>query len=175
MTSERRKRFRACVMLMLAMLLGCIILPFPAWAAETAENSSEMPLTIEIRNRLFGAFHEIHETTMNKREQVGDTDYFYEVVEFFPDFAIIDSTMKAVTLSEEAKNTAFKIMVYENDEILETTWAFYHLDVPHFQRTSFLTFKVIRFEYRDEVFSKEEKEGKEEKGEKKEKEEKENQ
>lgn len=153
MTSERRKRFRAYV-----MLLGGIILLFPAGAAETAEKRSEMPLTIEIRNRLFGAFHEIHETTMNKREQVGDTDYFYEVVEFFPDFAIIDSTMKAVSLSEEPKNVAFKIAVYENDEIIENTWAFYHLDIPHFKRTSFLVFTVIRFEYRDEIFSKEEKE-----------------
>ena len=164
MTGERiGKRVRAWAVPILALLIAGIIPLLPAGAAEKGDKDSEMPLTLDIRNRLYGAFHEVHETTLNKREQVGDTDYYYEVVEFFPDFAIIDSTMKAVTLSEEAKNSAFKIIVYENDEVLETTWAFYHLDAAHFQRTSFLAFKVIRFEYRDEVFSKEEKEEKEEK------------
>lgn len=142
----------------LAALFMLLIVSLAIASAEDADKESEMPIKIEIRNRLYPKFFESHETTMNKREYVGDTDFSYEVVEFFPHFAIIDSTKEAVTLSEEAKNAAFRITVYEKDEVIETAWAFYHIDVPHFQRTSYLFFKVVEFEYRGEVFSKEEKE-----------------
>lgn len=111
-------------------------------------------LTIDVRNRLYPDFQERQQIGMNERVQVGDTDFFFEVVDFYPHFALIDSTKEVVSLSHEPENVAFKFVVYENDSIIDTSWSFYNLQVPHYSRTSFLYFNVIRFIYRDETYEK---------------------
>lgn len=119
-----------------------------------SDDDAPIPLTVEIGHRHYPDFRETLKTTMQKREQIGDTDYSFEAVEFYPHFAIVerDSTREIVSLSDEPRNVAFKIRVFEKDEVVEDTWAFYDTKVPHFSRTSFLTFRVISFEYQGKVY-----------------------
>jgi len=126
-------------------------------AAAPAVGESPSALTVEVTNRMYLDYREVFETKMHEREQLGDTDYFFEVIEFFPHFAIIDSTKEVVSLSDELKNPAFKIKVYKEDELVEDTWAFYAIDIPHYSPQSFLAFRVLEFEYRGEVQRKESK------------------
>jgi hypothetical protein len=111
-------------------------------------------IALDVRNRLYPDFVESHRVEMHQRVQVGDTDYFFEVVDFFPHFALIDSTKEVVSLSHEPKNVAFKFAVFENDSIVDTSWSFYTIQIPHYARTSYLYFNVKEFEYRGEAFRK---------------------
>jgi hypothetical protein len=149
---------------LIRMIFGLTISMFPgvsiadAPADSAKDYSSEVSsLTVRISHRAHPDFQQTVKTEMNKREQIGDTDFFFEVVEFFPHFAITDSTKKTISLSDEPENVAFKIRVYEIDELVDETWAFYHINIPHFSRTSLLKFDTVAFEYRGELFEKEEK------------------
>lgn len=111
-------------------------------------------LTVFVRNRMYPNFRETHETGMHERVQVGDTDYFFEVAEFYPHFALIDSTKETVSLSDEPTNVAFKFVVYENDSIVDSSWSFFNIQVPHYAANSYLVFDVLKFEYKGEIFQK---------------------
>jgi hypothetical protein len=118
-----------------------------------AEYGSQVSsVTVEIGHRMHPDFYQQTQTKMNVREQVGDTDFFFEIIEFYPHFAYVDSTKEIVSLSDEPTNAAFKIRVYENDEVVEDTWAFFTINVPHFSPTSYLTFHVTNFDYRGETY-----------------------
>ena len=108
-----------------------------------------------IGNRMFPDFADVVSTRLHERHLVGDSDFSFEVQSFNPHFSIIDSTKTIVALSDEPKNPAFRIMVYRADEAVDSTWAFYNLDIPHFSRTSALWFRVLCFDYRGQVFKKE--------------------
>jgi hypothetical protein len=124
----------------------------PPEEAATAESPTPVDITVAIGNRLFPAFHETTTTAMNERWFIGDTDYAFEITAFVPHFAIIDSTREVVSLSDEVKNPAFKIRIYEGEDMLEDSWGFYGIRIPHFSRESFLSFQVISFEYRGVVY-----------------------
>jgi hypothetical protein len=110
-------------------------------------------VTVAITHRVFVEFHDTLTVAMNQRHLVGDTEYSFELVEFYPDFAI--DTNKAVTsMTDEPRNPAFKVVVYETDEKADETWAFYGVDIPHYGRKSYLAFKVLAFEYRGDVIGK---------------------
>jgi len=111
-------------------------------------------ITVEVRNRLYPSFFETHDVEMHDTVQVGDTDYFFSVVDFFPHFALVDSTKEIMSLSHDPNNVAFKFVVYESDSIVDTSWSFYNIEIPHYARTSYLYFNVTKFEYRGELFSK---------------------
>ena len=133
------------------ILLVCALLP--SVFGMTADHGSQVTsVTLDIGHRMHPDFYQQIKTEMNKREQVGDTDYFFEIIEFFPHFTYVDSTKEIVSLSDEPKNAAFKIRVYENDEIVEDTWAFYSVKVPHFSPASYLTFQAVQFEYRGDSY-----------------------
>jgi hypothetical protein len=108
-----------------------------------------------IGNRMFPDFGEIVSTRLRQRQPVGDSDYWFEVVSFNPHFSIIDSTRTVVALSDEPKNPAFRIRVFRQDAAVDSTWAFYNLNIPHFSRTSALWFQVLCFDYRGTVYRKE--------------------
>ena len=108
-----------------------------------------------IGNRMFPEFGEILSTPLKKRQVVGDTEYSFAVTKFYPHFSIMDSTKAIVSLSDEPKNPAFRIMVYKADALADSTWAFYNMDVPHFSRSSALWFRVLAFDYQGKVFKKE--------------------
>jgi hypothetical protein len=134
--------------------LICLVMSAVALSV-TAEDGKLRPvrhLTVAVGNRLYPDFHETHRMEMHERVILGDTDYSFEVVEFYPHFARIDSTKQILSLSDEPTNVAFKFVVYENDSIVDTSWSFFSLQVPHFARTSYLYFNVLEFEYREEVF-----------------------
>jgi hypothetical protein len=120
-------------------------------AAHTGPDS----VVVFIGNRLFPDFAEIATARLHEKCQVGDTDYSFVVEQFNPHFTIIDSTKAIVALSDEPKNPAFRIKVYQNDAAVDSSWAFYNMDVPHFSRTSALWFRVLCFDYRGVVFKKE--------------------
>lgn len=136
-----------------------IILSLSVFGMTGGNEYAVSSVTLDIGHRMHPDFHQQIETKMKTREQVGDTDFFFEVIEFYPHFTYVDSTKQTVSLSDEPKNVAFKIRVYENDEVVEDTWAFYSIKVPHFSPTSYLTFQATRFEYRGKSYGNVEKDG----------------
>ncbi|UCH83907.1 MAG: hypothetical protein JSW50_15950 [Candidatus Latescibacterota bacterium] len=133
-------------------VLLVLLLPLPVLGMTGTHGTQVSTVTVEIGHRIHPDFHQQIQTKMNVKEQVGDTDFFFEIIEFYPHFAYIDSTKEIVSLSDEPTNAAFKIRVYENDEVVEDTWAFFALKVPHFSPTSYLTFDVTSFVYREETY-----------------------
>jgi len=115
----------------------------------TAQLSS---LTVEVGNRMYPAFHDTLTTKLNEKAPIGDTEYEFKATEFYPHFAIIDSSMKIVSLSEEPVNPAFKIKVYKAGKAVEETWAFFGPGAPHYSPMSMLTFKVMSFIYRGKIY-----------------------
>jgi hypothetical protein len=113
-------------------------------------------IKIESRHRVHQNFRERVTVEMHQKIQIGDTEFFFEVTEFYPHFSIIDSTGEFTSLSNELKNPAFRIRIYDGEEYLEDTWAFFSVKVPHYSRKSYLTFDVTEFAYDGVVHGKEE-------------------
>jgi hypothetical protein len=131
---------------------------FSLWAALSITSAAQEPargtetlvpgsITLRVTNRLHPNYLEYITTEIGDTNQLGDTDYFFLITEFYPHFAIIDSTRDIVSLSEELKNPAFRITVFEGDSIADETWAFFLMRVPHFTRKSYMAFEVMEFEY----------------------------
>lgn len=122
-------------------------------SATGAEGERPAPAFVKLRitHRVYLEFQDTLTVAMNERQIIGDTEFSCEVVEFYPHFAIMDSTKAVVSLSDDPKNPAFKIRVFQDEEKSEDTWAFYGIEVPHFGRTSYLAFQVLSFEYRGTV------------------------
>jgi len=135
------------------LALVCGLATAAVWAAPrdeaaNAESIEPVQITVAIGNRLFPAFHETTTTAVGERRFIGDTEYAFEIMRFYPHFAIIDSTKEIVSLSDEVKNPAFKIRIYDGDDVLEDSWGFYGISIPHYSRESFLSFQVLSFVYR---------------------------
>lgn len=151
---------KAGLVVMLGLLLAQTA-PVGATAAkkdkktDKAAGTGPDSVVVFIGNRLFPDFAEIATARLHQRCQVGDTDYSFVVEQFNPHFTIIDSTHAVVALSDEPKNPAFRIKVYQNDAAVDSSWAFYNMNVPHFSRTSALWFRVLCFDYRGVVYKKE--------------------
>lgn len=143
------KRFAGKVVT--AVLLAVISAP-PVSGMAADYGTQVASVTVDIGNRMYPSFRQQIQTKMNTREQIGDTDFFFEVIEFYPHFTFVDSTKQILSLSDEPKNAAFKIRVYDEDGFVENTWAFFSLDVPHFSPKSYLTFHVVSFDYRGETY-----------------------
>ncbi len=133
-----------------------------------ADETSPKSLKVVVGNRLYPNFQETIDATMQTRTAIGDTDFSFEAIEFYPHFAIVDSTKKVVSLSDDPKNPAFRIRVYQNDEAIDSTWAFYGIKAPHYAPTSYLTFTVVEFEYRGVVYGKKDEKGRKDEKSKKE-------
>lgn len=144
----------------LAALLWIAILSLslaPADAKKKPDKKSDGPdsVVLFIGNRMFPDFADVVATPMKKRCIVGDSDFSFEVRSFNPHFFIDDSTKTIIQRSDEPKNPAFHIVVFKDNAPVDSSWAFYNLDVPHFSRTSALWFRVLCFDYRGQVFKKE--------------------
>lgn len=136
--------------------------PALADAPDPAAEATPDSVTVRITNRMYPQFLEIVTVAMNEELQIGDTDYYFALTEFYPHFAYLDSSRTYVSLSDELENPAFRVQIWEGEEELEKTWAFFRIDVPHFSRESFLAFQVLEFQYRGETHRR--KSGKEGKG-----------
>lgn len=103
-------------------------------------------VTIAIRNRVFHEFADQQAVLQGKSFIIGDTDYSAKIVQYIPDFAMDLSNGKVISRSNEPKNPAFKLIVYQKGKPQDTTWAMMSLP-PHFTRRSFLAFKVMRIDF----------------------------
>lgn len=121
-----------------------------AFAATGAKPAGAPPrvtaITLGIRHRVFHEFGEKQTVVMNKRFQIGDTDYSGEVVEFQPDFAIRLNPKRISSRSNEPNNPAFHIIVRENGTPRDTVWAFLNM-APHFAPKSLLAFQILKIEF----------------------------
>jgi hypothetical protein len=152
------KRFRVHTLLAAFVIIATVLMALaPADAKKKNDKKSDGPdsVVLFIGNRMFPEFADVESTPMHRRNTVGDSNFAFEVVTFNPDFFINDSTKTVVQRSAEPKNPAFRIVVYKDNAPVDSSWAFYNLDVPHFSRTSALWFKVLCFDYRGQVFKKE--------------------
>jgi len=118
--------------------------------ARGGDRPAPTAITVAISHRVFVNFHDTLTVAMNERRNVGDTEFTFELVEFYPDFAI-DTTRTITSVTDDPNNPAFKVAVYESGEMADDTWAFYGIDIPHYGRNSYLAFKVLGFEYRGVV------------------------
>jgi hypothetical protein len=146
-TTARILKVTVAAAMGLAMVAPAIPADEPASPVYTAS-----AIRVAISHRVFVSFADTVTVDMHERRVVGDTEFSFEVVEFYPDFAIMDSTRAFVSVTAEPHNPAFKIRIYENEEQSEDTWAFFGVDIPHYGRNSYLAFKVLGFEYRGDMF-----------------------
>lgn len=152
----RSRRTTSRVVPVIATVAALVSSLGAAPGAEEASGSRPAPthITVAITHRVFVDFHDTMTVAMNERRVVGDTEYTFELVEFYPDFAI-DTNNAVTSVTDDPKNPAFKVAVYEKEEKADDTWAFYGIDIPHFGRKSYLAFKVLGFEYRGETLGSE--------------------
>jgi len=143
-------------------LIAVVALPLVLAAKKDKNSKAPGPdsVVVFIGNRMFPDFAEVVTTGLRERRAVGDSDYSFEVESFNPHFAIMDSTRQVVALSDEPKNPAFHIKVYKDDALVDSTWAFLNVDIPHFSRTSALWFRVLTFDYRGVIYKSKLPEGK---------------
>jgi len=147
------------ILFALWIMIAAGMVAAPAGPAHSEEDdaSGAEKITLKIGHRLHPQFGEMITVNMNEMIPIGDTDLYFEIVEFFPQFAYMDSSKTFVSLSDEPKNPAFRIKVYEGEEFVEQTWAFYSVKVPHFSPKAMLVFDVTGFEYRNVQYGAEEK------------------
>jgi hypothetical protein len=156
-----RKRLLTATVAVAAVWIT-VVAPAFAGAPDAAANAAPDSVTVRITNRMYPQFLEIVTVAMNQELQIGDTDYYFALTDFYPHFAYLDSSKTYVSLSDELENPAFRVQVWEGEDELEKTWAFFLVDVPHFSRESFLAFQVLEFRYRGETHTR--KSGEEGKG-----------
>jgi hypothetical protein len=140
-------------------LISIIFVAIASFAA-TASTDSESKdtdaapefVTLIIGHRVHLDFKDEVTVKLNERRYIGDTEFSFEATAFYPHFAIVDSTKEIISLSDALENPAFKINVYEEEELVDGAWAFYAVQAPHYARTSLISFQVKAFEYRGTVY-----------------------
>jgi hypothetical protein len=83
---------------------------------------------------------------MGKSFQIGDTRFSATVTDFEPDFVIDLPTHSITSRSIEPQNPAFRLIVREQGQPQDTTWAFLNMP-PHFARNSLLAFEILRIDF----------------------------
>lgn len=137
----------------------CIILGALAAAPTIAEepdssktSQEEWPtvntVTIRVRHRVWAKFKEEATVEIGEEFQVGDTEFTALVDRFIPDFAMKMQSKEIISRTPEPNNPAVRIIVMENDEPADTTWAFTQ-ELPHYGRLSLLAFQIIRIDFAD--------------------------
>lgn len=150
-------------MLKVSVLSLCVLIVLSVNAiAEESALSSDSTVTrpsdivVRVGHRMYPDFGERVTTAMDTIQPIGDTDMYFQVVAFYPHFAYLDSSKSYVSLSEELENPAFRISVFENDELVDQAWAFFKIKAPHFPSNSYVYFDVVEFTYRGEKYQKNE-------------------
>jgi hypothetical protein len=160
-TMQRWLRLPSIMVVIVGLFAGGVL------ADADKKSDKDMPTFVKVKigHRIHADFKEEASVKMNEQYYIGDTEFSFKATEFYPHFGIVDSTSEIISLSDELKNPAFKILVYENDELIDETWAFYAFDAPHYARTSHISFQVEAFEYRGTVHEKKTGKDKEDSGE----------
>jgi len=128
------------------MPLHCVLVliwSIPAAAAATpataAPADSGLVLQVEVGSRLYPTWHELLRLRLGELFYLGDSEYTARIDRFLPDFRIIDG--KFLTVSQELKNPAARVVVYHDTTAADTSWAFLNFP-PHFSPRSFFTFQL---------------------------------
>lgn len=150
MTGTPVRRFGAtAVAIVLLAVVAAVTLPGTAGSKPAGKPPKVTAVTLGVRHRVFPGFGELKRVEMNKRFQVGDTEFAAEIVEFQPDFTIQLKPRKKITSrSNEPNNPAFRIIVREKGSPRDTVWAFFN-SPPHFAAKSLLAFQVLKIEFED--------------------------
>lgn len=153
MKIQSQRTSHARFMVVAGLLLAVLTASGRFSTGDAGERPAPEFVKLRVTHRVHLEFQDTLTVAMNERRIIGDTEFSCEAIEFYPQFAISgqDSTRKIISLSDDPKNPAFKIRVYENETKTEDTWAFYGVQAPHYGRTSYLAFQVLSFEYRGEV------------------------
>ena len=115
-------------------------------AGKAGATAKLQSVTLAIRHRIFQDFADKQTAVLNKDFIVGDTEMTGRIVQYVPDFMMDLQNHKITTRSQEPRNPAFKIIVRDKGKAIDTTWAMLSLP-PHFGRTSYLAFKVMRIDF----------------------------
>jgi hypothetical protein len=127
------------VVLLVALVPVFFLAPLYASPLEVEE------VTLVATHRVYKNFKEEHTVKLGEKFFLADTEYTVEVVEFLPDFAINLEAKEIFSRSDEPNNPAVRIVIYENDEIIDEIWAFKGKGAPHFSRASLIAFELLEF------------------------------
>jgi len=130
---------------------------FVAWItvvvalAGLACSSPLVSARLTVGHRLFPDFREEHTVAPGETFQLGDTDFSGRIVGVIKDFAFDDSTKRVFSRSDEPRNPALRIRIFEEGRTVEEVWAFGGEGPPHFARNSELFFHIdsLRWKAKD--------------------------
>jgi hypothetical protein len=105
---------------------------------------------LRVGHRLYPAFNEIHSVRPGETFPIGDTAFTGRIVDVLPDFAIDDSTKRVFSRSNEPRNPALRIRIFEHGKTVEDVWAFPGDGPPHFAASSKLYFRVDSLGWRED-------------------------
>jgi hypothetical protein len=105
-------------------------------------------VTFFIQHRVFHDFRDLQRVEPNQDFILGDTEYSARVVQYLPNFQMDLATRKAVSLTDQPINPAFRIVIRKGKVPQDTTWAFLNAP-PHFSRKSYFAFQVLRIDFTD--------------------------
>jgi hypothetical protein len=105
-------------------------------------------VTFRIRHRVFHEFRDVQTVKMNQDFLLGDTEFSARLVQYVPDFQMILPSRKVLSLSDQPRNPAFRVIVRKNKVPQDTTWAFLK-SPPHFGARSYFAFQVLRIDFVD--------------------------
>ena len=121
---------------LLGLLLGLVVLlagcDVPLEAVE-----------LKVHHRVFVGFQETHRVAPGETFIIGDTEYSARITGFVPDFLYDQEKKQVISASNELRNPAVRLEVYQNGTKVEELWAFAGDGPPHFGRESMLAFSIL--------------------------------
>lgn len=98
-------------------------------------------VTLRMGHRMYASFTDTATVRLGERFQIGDTPFTGEVDRFVPDFQLDGN--EVVSRSQEVRNPAVRVKVYEGDKVIEESWAFPGPGAPHMNPQNFVYFVII--------------------------------
>ncbi len=119
----------------------------PAHSAISSKDTSSV-FILEVRHRIFTDFLEFDTVRMNEQFEIGDEDFHGQVFIFNPHL-IITEKGEYLQDSDSLYNPAVRVRVYQEDSVIQESWAFYYSEAPHFRRSDILGFRLLNFQVSD--------------------------
>jgi hypothetical protein len=90
---------------------------------------------------MYASFTDTATVRLGERFPIGDTQFTAEVDRFVSDFALEGN--EVVSRSEEVRNPAVHMKVFDADKLIEESWAFPGSGAPHINPKNFVYFVII--------------------------------
>ena len=126
--------------LLLVSFVCCLLAPGPGLCQADAEPDSGLVLVVQIGSRLYPDWSEEQRLRLHEIFYLGDSEFTARIERFVPDFRM-GKKGKILNFSEELKNPAAQVVVYNDTTAADTSWAFLNFP-PHFSPRSFFTFQL---------------------------------